>query len=100
MGAVLAVGRKISISLDRRDKGSIQRSLNALVKMVDYRFGLQESFELFVKGLIDLAEVQFFRTVWHVLQVDEVAVCHVVRAFENLVLLQIHLECRLVRKVV
>jgi len=68
--------------------------------VVNHRLGLHKSFKLFVKGLVDLAEVQFLRTVWHGLQVDEVPVRHVVGAFENLVLLQIHLECRLVWKVV
>jgi len=68
--------------------------------VVNHRFGLHKSFELFVKGLIDLAEVQFLRTVWHSLQVDEVPVSHVVGTFENLVLLQIHLECRLVWKII
>lgn len=100
MRAMLVAGHKISISLHGRHEGSIKRSLNALIKVVDYRFCLHESFELFIKGLIDLAEMQFFRTVWHVLQVDEVAVGHVVGAFEDLVLLQIHLECRFVWKVV
>lgn len=68
--------------------------------MVNHRFSLHESFELFIKRLVDLAEMQFLRTVGHGLQVDEVPVSHVVGAFKNLVLLQIHLECRLVWKIV
>jgi hypothetical protein len=59
-----------------------------------------EALELFNEGLVDLRQVQLLLAVRQLLQLNEVAVRHLVGIFEELVLLQIHLQCFRVGKVV
>jgi hypothetical protein len=67
--------------------------------VVDDGLGLHQSLELLVETLVHLREVQLARAVWHVLQVDEVAVRHGVGTLKDLVLLEVHLERGLVGEV-
>ena len=59
-----------------------------------------EALELLDEGLVDLRQMQFLLAIGQLLQLHKVAVRHLVRVFEELVLLQIHLQCFSVGKIV
>lgn len=61
---------------------------------------IAEALELLDEGLVDLRQMKFLLAVGQLLQLHKVAVRHLVRIFEELILLQIHLQCFSVGKIV
>lgn len=77
-----------------------EQVLHALSDDYDHLLGLRKTLVLLDEALVDGSQVEFLLAVRQVLEVDKVAVRHVVGVVEDLVLLEVHLEGWLVREVV